>query len=376
MNKKILMTGDFTSIHIYNYIKNVIVGQDMQCVGFHYKGSSIPPNYLEFYLSNNINIIYALDNDSNKNRGSIYYIKECCKRICALGHFDYLHVHQVNRSLSLSLFLCHHQFSKIIITYWGSDLYRNNGFKALQTVPILNVSDKITMITDDMQDYFNRRNWLFRRNSKKISVIDFGSLLYDYIEAINSRKDCKIFFNADPNKVILVIGYNGTPDMQQLLTLESITSFLSYYGKDIHIIVPAYGIEQDRYTYINKFLSNFEVDYSIYTDFMSPEIVAKLRVACDIFVHPQTTDALSGTMLEYLFSGSIVINGAWLKYSILDKEDVYYKTFDSFENLSDILVETLNNFECELYLSSQNKEKIAKISSWKYLKEKWLALFD
>ena len=103
--------------------------------------------------------------------------------------------------------------------------------------------------------------------------------------------------------------------------------------------------------------------------------MSKLRKTTDIFILAQTTDALSNSMLESLYAGAIVINASWLRYSSLKNEGVYYLTFDSFDRMNRVLVNILNNYDQEKENCLINKEKIAKISSWYYLRDNWKNLY-
>ncbi len=109
---------------------------------------------------------------------------------------------------------------------------------------------------------------------------------------------------------------------------------------------------------------------------MYEEQVSKLRVITDVFINPQVSDALSNAMLESLYTGALVLNGSWLKYSILDESGIVYYKYDSIEALGKALCSIIDCYESKKKETLFNKKKVYEISSWEYLRKKWLQLYS
>lgn len=373
---RILIVADFSSIHVYNYLINVISKIDCECIGYHIVSTPISNLFASYYIDNNIKIIEGVDPVEYQINGAYSFTKQTYKKIMTLGKFDYLHVHAVRLFVCPALFLANKNFDNIILTYWGSDLYRVSNSQLLKTIPLLYKSKKIVMMTEDMKLYFKKLPWYVSCFSNKICITDFGNMFYEKIINYSKiRKNLKEEFGLSSNKIALTIGYVGRPQMQQFEAIQSILSLISKHKDIIQIAIPAYGIDEKDFSRIDHLLKTTGIQYGIYPDFMDADRVSKFRSISDIFVHSQTTDALSSAMLEHLFAGSIVVNGAWLKYSSLDDNGIFYRQFSSFSNLPHVLEDVLENFDDEVKKCTINRENIAKISSWEYLRENWISLY-
>lgn len=375
---RVLVAGFASSIHVYNYIKNVLSDGNIEVVLYNTTGTieGVPKRYLDYYSSQTIRIVNGADSKLLQCEGSVRYIKESISIIKGLGKFDYLHLKGITNSVSIIFYLTRKQFSKIIITYWGSDLYRMSRIKRLQTLPLLVRANTITFMSEDMKNYYRRLSWPFRRLLKKSRIIDYGSIIYDSIDRYsNDINNCKAQFGLDSGKIVCSIGYDGRPQMQHLKVIKAIENVIKDRKNELQIVIPAWGIDKSLRQELKNELEEKGIDYKFFDSFMDIEEIARFRLICDIFIHAQTTDALSCSMLEHLYAGSIVINASWLNYSSLNKEQVYYFSFDSFENLGEILNRVLDDIVQEKNNCCLNKEKIARISSWEYLRDEWKNLY-
>ena len=116
-------------------------------------------------------------------------------------------------------------------------------------------------------------------------------------------------------------------------------------------------------------------DVIFFYDFMSSEDTARLRRVADIFIHAQPTDAFSATVQEFLYSGTIVLNGSWLRYNELNNNGVEYYEFDKIENIPILLMETIKDIDRLKERMQLNTERIYKISSWEANANTWLDLY-
>ena len=67
-----------------------------------------------------------------------------------------MHLHAVRLFVCPAIYTVRKRYSRIVITYWGSDLYRSSRLQLFMTLPILHSASEITMITNDMASYFKK----------------------------------------------------------------------------------------------------------------------------------------------------------------------------------------------------------------------------
>jgi len=144
--------------------------------------------------------------------------------------------------------------------------------------------------------------------------------------------------------------------------------------KDVCFVLPmTYGNIEDGYIdSIKVLLNKIGCEYQLITNFLSDIDVAKLRLATDVFIHAQTTDAFSASVLEYLFAGAVVINPKWISYEELRDLGIEYIEYSNFDELPEIIEQLLDS---EINVFESNRIKLESLSSWASVKEKWLALY-
>ena len=373
--KKILIVGDFGSIHLYNYAKNVLLAYDAEIHGFNIGGpiNDIRKDFLDLYNQLGIRIQggYRLKD------GKVAYMRKAYKVLSQMGKFDICHLHFVSHYISPLVYLNRKKYSSIVLSFWGSDLYRSNSIIRALCRPLLKRCDSISFITQDMQDYFK----LYIKDKSILSkcrILDFGNPFLKTIGMmkqtanVNKEELCSIL-HLNPDKLTVSVGYVWRREMRQYEALEQI---LPVMDKDsIQIAVPAYKIPQREKERIESLINQYGIEYRIYENFMGEKEVSALRVLSDIFIHPQTSDALSNAMLEHIYAGSVVLNGAWLNYEILEEHNVFYVKFNDMESLPSVLQKTLQYFPNEKRKADQNQHIVENFISWEHWAPQWLELY-
>lgn len=372
--------GNPASIHIYNYVKNVLCKEGYDVTIYYYCSEEklvLRDEVSAFYDQYEVKLVRGY-NPADYGKFSFFkYHKKTVRLLKSLGPFDILHELYIWYYISPAIYRVRHLYKKIVLTYFGSDLYRNSFIERIMTVPSLAAADNITLISTDMMDYFKKSPSYLRRYLKKCSIVDLGNMFYDRIAKLSrNRGFCKSSLGFNPSKTLITIGYVGRPQMRQYETLKTLLSDTRILNLQVQFAVPAYGISEENYNKIQSLVKDTGTKIIVFRDFMDAEKVSSLRAATDIFIHAQTTDALSCAMLEHLFAGSIVVNGSWLQYGTLMDKNVYYKSFDKFASLSEEIIRIIDNIDKEKDLSSHNREIISQISSWDGLRPLWLKQYS
>lgn len=380
LEKTILLVGNPNNIHIYNYCRNVLLNQNYQITIYNPSGNALLAEcrYYSFYERHSVEIVSVSTPLDSTLINSLKYLLVQCNQIKSLGSFDILHVHFVPTILSVIFCFFKSKYTKIIVSYWGSDLYRGNKRHFFFQSFLLKIADKITFITQDMVDYFYL-HFQEKDYANKIVVLDFGNMFFANIDGYKNNFDIterKEMFGLDSRKYSIALGYSGIKQMQQLEMLNSISKCRTSILNCIEIVLPMHYASQILFEEITSVLNSAQINAYITRDFLDEDRIVKLRTSSEIFINMQMTDALSSSMLEHLYSGSIVINASWLNYSILKESDIFYIEVDSFDKLPMVIDEVISNFQYYREKSECNREKVESICSWSVLKNKWLELYN
>ncbi len=265
-------------------------------------------------------------------------------------------------------------FRKVILSYWGSDLYRQKNWKLKCLFPLLKLSDKITFETDEVKKDFIK---VFgNKYDNKIEIVRFGNSVLEDIDDIK-EKEVEAFtkkYNINNRKKIVVIGYSRIPEHQHIAVVESIIR-ACIDSENIILLFPwTYGICRQGYKQEIIDILNDQYEYTFLEKRLTEREIACLRYITDIMVQVQTTDSLSFSMLETLYARRKVVTGRWLPYKWLYEKGVYMhsvnKVSEVGEKIQDALCESADNkFE-------KNREIVGKLLKWENVVEQWVALYE
>jgi len=125
-------------------------------------------------------------------------------------------------------------------------------------------------------------------------------------------------------------------------------------------------------TYINKVkhtLSNSGFEYIVYEEYLENSEILNIRLATDIFIHIQDTDAYSATIQEFLLTDTIVFNGAWTRYPNLETNGIPYLLVNNISDLDHDILGYLNKSRtCHI---SEDCKKTIKTLSWNNKGKEW-----
>lgn len=265
------------------------------------------------------------------------------------------------------------KFKKIILWFWGSDLYRQKKFFIKIMYPLFCSADKICFATDTMADSFFQ---IFPKLKYKDYRLRLGLQILDIIDEI-TEKDLDSFryrLNIPKEKKIVVVGYNAKPEQQHIKVIDSLTNSVS---SDVFFIFPwGYGITSIEYEEsLLKSINLKKLDYIFIKDFLNIKDIACLRCITDVFIHVQTTDALSGSMQESLYAGCNVITGSWLPYKIFDDLNIKMIKVDSPGEVGNVIEYVLST-PLDSIERENNRNAIGKLSKWDECIKDWLVLYN
>jgi len=265
--------------------------------------------------------------------------------------------------------------NKVKITIWGSDFYRSSAEVRDKQGLYYEMIDSIQICTDAMKDDFLS---YYKNFEDKIQIAHFGITQFDLIDKISVEEnieDVKHKLNLPTDKKVITCGYNGSAGQQHLAILDAFSNLDDSLKEQVFLLLPmTYGVTIEILNQVREQLNLLEIDYLILTEDLTSEDVSRLRLASDIAINIQVTDAFSASIQEHLYSQNIVIVGEWLPYGKLEQSGVYYIK-SSLENLTLHIEETITKYPIIKERSLVNKERMHQLSSWDVVTRDWVKLY-
>ena len=259
--------------------------------------------------------------------------------------------------------------TKVYTLFIGSDIFRANKIELSKIKKLINKLDANVVCSS-----LNLKDKCTSLFNKKCSLIDFGNSALPYIDKAFKIgiDECKNHFFNDNNLVFVSVGYNAN-EAQQHKKIIDVLSNLKNKDRLFVIFPMTYNGRKEYIDEVEEYANKKGLKNIFLRTYMSEEDIGVLRAASDIFIHAQKTDALSSSLLESIYAGSVVFNGKWLYYKELDEMGININYFDDFDNLSQQLNEILENYPKRDY---QYKMRISTYYSWNTCRAKWKTMFE
>ncbi len=374
---KILIIGDADSIYIEGYIRNIFSNNDFIVLATE-KNNNI--EYSRFYANNNINVecfsdLYISNIPGIRNFiGTIIFSKKLIKKY---GFFDFIHIHGLNHYRGNLAINVMNIKTKLIISVWGSELLRSNKKQISIYKKYYDIANKVTFENRNVLNKFLTE--YPKIDNKKLYIINFGDEIFDYIDNIQKPNKINYLKSIDINKkyFIISVGYNRNKAHHHYEILESILKLPREIQQQILIVLcMTYGPHDYEYeNKVNCLLKSFHGISKIYTEFLNKQNMSELLSAVDIFIHGQTTDSQSMTLMEYLYTNTIVLNGSWLEYPIIEDNKIFMIKYNKYSEISNLLLKIINNFNYYFNKTNFNHDALEKIFNWKCVKNDWINLY-
>lgn len=287
---------------------------------------------------------------------------------------DIANIQYVHRSFVFLIPFLNRNFKKTVLSFWGSDLLKQDDITLRMMGLLFRCSDAITFETKEVQDIFSSK--VGNHFCEKYRIVRFGISQFEIIDNISSD-DCLEFkrkYDIPKDRPIVVIGYNRVRNHQHIAVIQSLIKY--NVDKKVFLIFPwTYGEDDANYRKQIEYVLNGMYDYCFITEHLTDNEIGALRCITDVLIQVQITDSLSASMLETLYSEKFVITGSWLPYGELIEEGVFLNLVDSVEECGKILKELVvdTNHTEEL---RRNKQIVFDMSGWTNNINKWIALYE
>lgn len=259
--------------------------------------------------------------------------------------------------------------AKLIVTPWGSDIYRIGCIQQWFTKQLINKADYVTLMPNSKFGDDVKAQYSVPEN--KCIPLCFGSDVLDKIILDSKTKEeCKEALLGTSENFCIVVGYNASSAQNHLKIIDALRQIKEKLPSNTVLLFPmTYAKEESYLQQVQSSLENLGIKYRIFDSYLSDEEVVDLRKSTDLFIHMQVSDAYSSSLQETLICGQKVINAKWLRYKELEQLGVPYR-LATFDNLSSIIVDVLKEKKSTIDVSEALKQY-----TWSYQLQKWNILY-
>ncbi len=375
---KILLVGDANSIFISNYAKwlkseNPNFNVDILTV------ASVKENVTDYYdkiidLTKLEGFAYI---DRLKGLRRILLIILYLRILPSIQNYNFIHFHFISplRYSFISL-VKYFTRAKLILSVWGSDMYRLN---RLDKTGFLNSCKKADLISFGNPESINffKANYGWKKNN--VMHCRFGLAPLDSLASLGKSKiECKKELGWNVEKYAIAIGYNLSTGQQHLKIIDQLKSpqMLKFSDK-IELVFPvSYGGNSSYKQQLLNELLSLPYPFFIYDQYLYDAEIACLRKACDVMIQLQTTDQFSGSMQEHIYAGNVVVTGSWLPYQPMKERGIYFEEVNDIKDLKELLPQIIENYAGFSKKTIQNENLIAEMSLWKNTIHTWTELYN
>ena len=217
-------------------------------------------------------------------------------------------------------------------------------------------------------------------NPQKMVNLEWGGELFDYIKDNPDNvtiEEAKERFGLR-GKYVITCGYNTQVAQRHHEIVNAIFSVKDILPNNLILLFPfTYGrtLNSDIYTNsIKDKCIDLGLDFVAVEERLNLGDLLKLRMATDMFVHVQTTDAGSRCVMEYVACNKKVVHGSWIRYAYLDdyKPSCYFPV-DKMENLGECIVDAYRSI---VYALPVEVKEIIMERGWKHKMALWNGFFE
>lgn len=237
--------------------------------------------------------------------------------------------------------------AKMICSFWGSDLMRTDGlYEYFYQKRALERADAITLQSIELREILLAK--FGRYLSPKVHCVrhplneKFYKLMDELLNQLERVHEFRRELNIPKERLLITVGHNGNPGNNHLPIIDAL-SRLSASEKAAAIwVFPVKFLKNESHIRaVEKAATAAGLEFRLITHYLDWAELAAFRVATDILIHLPVSDALSGTVLEVLYSGNCVITGSWLPYSPFRQARLPLVTLEDLSELSSCVSKTL-----------------------------------
>lgn len=379
---KVLLLGTISSQWIINYIDNFLLKNNCEIWMLNKYDSKEEKEYIGVleekgvhFINGALPLLEKLYRIRGLGRLRKLYFSHHLRLILKSGPYDLINVHFVTfPEIVYAVHARRLNKGKMVLSYWGSDIFRASDKKTKRIGKCARCADYITFDNGDLEAEFKRRNPWWKEVS--LETVLFGLPILDIINEksrTESIEELRKKWNIPKDRAIVAVGYNAGLQQRHLDVLNSIAEFGEKVKDKIFLLLQmTYGGTEEYKKRVFQKAKEIGCEYMALQSFLTDEEVAEIRIMTDIYINAQTTDAFSGSVCENLYAGAQLINASWLCYQEFKDCDFQYMEFKDMDEIPLLLEKAI----AEKPDLSGNKELIWKLRSWEACFPKWKRVYN
>lgn len=293
--------------------------------------------------------------------------------------YDIVDIHYARPQLSYALHWIKKLSNRIVITPWGSDVMRINDKKKIQQLTRVYYCANYVTVGPDSQ-IGRQVMQKFNVSCEKMVKLGWGGEFFDFIQenAITvTTEEAKARFGLK-GRYVITCGYNAQREQRHEVIIDAVNSVKDKLPDNLTLLFPStYGRSSLSDAYLERIKNRGKdcgFDVISVEDHLDMADLLKLRMATDIFVHIQTTDAGSRCVMEYVACNKKVVHGSWIKYVYLeDYKPSCYFPVDYLEDLGECIVKAYKSEIGPLPHAVENK---IMERGWNHRMVLWNSFFE
>lgn len=339
--------------------------------------------YLDFYQEKGVHMIRfpqtvsdVYEGKEKGNRLKVWYSHFLkVREVLKAGPFDLINMQYAEYADLIDIVLLKYLTrTRLVLSYWGSDLFRLKEGRRAAMGRYARHADYITFDSRDLEAEF--RNQYGRAGRKGMGTVMFGLPVLNLIEETrrrSTREELRRKWGVPEDKIVIAAGYNGIPEQQHKRVLGAVGRLPQEWKEKVAVVLQmTYGGTKCYRRSVAAAAEKTGCRHLEFERFQTPEEAAEFRLLADIYINAQTTDAFSGSVCEYLSAGTVLLNARWLRYREFEKGKFHYVEFTDFADLTKQLERTLK----EKPEVCGNREAVWKLRSWERCLPRWEQVYQ
>lgn len=294
-------------------------------------------------------------------------------RLIASNHYNVINIHYPSYYHYFYLPYFRKMTSTILLTPWGSDVYRVGKLQRIILKRLYLKADKVSSGDNRFSEDVKR---IYKLPDTKRVSLDIGSDTIDYIhEHLDSvsKDDAKEKLDVK-DKYIITCSYNGSVDHRHEIIIEAINKIKDSLSSNIILFFPfTYAGTEEYANKLKNKLSEYNLKYKFFESYLSVEDLFLIRRASDMFIHIQPSDANSQSLQEYLICGAKVVNGEWVRYKELEIDGLM--PYFIVEDINSLDKAILNAYKSNAIIINSKLINYITSYGWKKMIIKWDSFF-
>jgi hypothetical protein len=266
--------------------------------------------------------------------------------------------------------------SKLLVSLWGSDLYRTSGMPSYRRqLDACRRATALTVGSLEMRETFLAKfGWEWE---SKVRVVNYGAELATVRAARPLRDRFLRDYGIPSDRVVVCLGNSGSRANQHLKALAALAGLSPQALARLLIVIPmTYGVSPPYLAEVRRAADAHPATVRILDRFLPDDENAALRWSTDIMVHLPVSDQFSASMCESIYAGSVLVTGAWLPYSRLRLSGIPYHELGDVSELRGRIEAILNQLPSERRRAAEAAPKIWNLMAWEEVTPRWLELYN